>query len=98
MPDLNADMNSSPATTNGSNGIPTPSLPWSDMSLHQFWDTDTTIRDVLVLVHEGGRLQKRSSKDLISPQIADLYSSCAIHIDEMSSVSALFSIWALTDM
>jgi hypothetical protein len=41
---------------------------------------------VLVLIHEGSRLRKRTNVDPINPQIADLYSTCAIHIEEMSSV------------
>ena len=54
--------------------------------LHSILDNDTSIRDVLVLIHEGGRLRKQSSIESINPQIADLYSACAIHIEEMSSV------------
>jgi hypothetical protein len=85
---FSAEGHVSPAPTNGSSSFPTPSLPWFDASLHSFLDNDTSIRDVLVLVHEGSRLRKRSSIDPINPQIAELYSACAIHIEEMSSVSA----------
>ena len=77
----------SPATTQASSSLATPSLPWSDASIHSFLDHDTSIRDALVLVYEGSRLKKRSSIDPINPQIADLYSTCAVHIEEMSSVS-----------
>ena len=78
---FSAEGHVSPAPTNGSSSLPTASL-------HSFLDNDTSIRDVLVLVHEGSRLRKRSSIDPINPQIAELYSACAIHIEEMSSVSA----------
>ncbi len=87
-PDLSPEGHLSPAPTNGSSSLLTPSLPWFDASLHSFLDNDTSIRDVLVLVHEGSRLRKRSSANPINPQIADLYSACAIHIEEMSSVRA----------
>lgn len=86
-PGLSAE-HASPSPTNGSSSLQTPSLPWFDASLHSFLDNDTSIRDVLVLVHEGSRLHKRSSVDQINPQIADLYSACALHIEEMSSVSS----------
>ena len=103
-PDLSAEGLVSPAPTNGSSSLPTPSLPWFDASLHSFLDNDTSMRDVLVLVHEGSRLRKRSSVDPINPQIADLYSACEIHIEEMSSVRVLcgfiltsrFSIWTMS--
>jgi hypothetical protein len=88
---VDADSDSqSPATVGGSTNIQTPSLPWSDASLHSFLDNDTSIRDVLVLIHEGSRLRKRANVDPINPQIADLYSTCAIHIEEMSSVGNPF--------
>jgi len=32
-------------------------------------------------------MRKRSSVEYIDPQIADLFGACAVHIDEMSSVS-----------
>jgi hypothetical protein len=90
-PDLDMDTHTSPATTQASSSsLATPSLPWSDASVHSFLDNDTSIRDALVLIYEGSRLKKRSSIDLIDPQIADLYGTCAIHIDEMSSVRVLF--------
>jgi len=72
-----------------SSTLPTPSLPWSDASLSSFFEHDTTIRDAVVLIHEGGRLLKKSDNASINPQIADLYSICTIHIEEMSSVSNL---------
>ena len=103
-PDLSLEDRLSPAPTNGSSSLLTPSLPWFDASLRSFLDNDTSIRDVLVLVHEGSRLRKRSSADPINPQIADLYSACAIHIEEMSSVrvpsafrlTSRFSIWTMS--
>jgi hypothetical protein len=76
--------------TQTSSTLPTPSLPWSDASIHSFLDNDTSIRDALVLIYEGSRLWKRSSIEHIDPQIADLFGACAVHIDEMSSVIALF--------
>jgi hypothetical protein len=75
----------SPVTASESSGLPTPSLPWSDSSLSTFLDNDTTIRDALVLIREGGRLVKHS-RATINPQIADLYSVCTIHIEEMATV------------
>jgi len=78
----------SPVTTSDTSGLPTPSLPWSDSSLSTFLDKDKTIRDALVLIHEGGRLLKHT-RSTINPQIADLYSVCSIHIDEMSTVRIL---------
>jgi hypothetical protein len=89
QPEIDSDNHASPATTNGSSSIAAPSLPWSDASLHSFLDNDTSIRDVLFLIHEGGKLRKLGTVDSINPQIADLYSACAIHIEEMSSVRAL---------
>jgi len=85
QPEIDSDNHTSPATTNGSSSIAAPSLPWSDASLHSFLDNDTSIRDVLFLIHEGGKLRKPGTVDSINPQIADLYSACAIHIEEMSS-------------
>jgi hypothetical protein len=98
QPEIDSDNHASPATTNGSSSIATPSLPWSDASLHSFLDNDTSIRDVLVLIHEGGRLKKGSSVGSINPQIADLYSACAIHIEEMSSVRVFLYLRTLADV
>lgn len=75
--------------TNQSNTIVTPPLPWSDSSIHSFLDNDTSIRDALVLIYEGSRLNKKKPVELINPQIADLYGACALHIDEMCSVRDL---------
>lgn len=81
----------SSATSNASDSLATPSLPWSDASVHSFLDNDTSIRDALVLVYEGSRLKRQSSGDYINPQIADLYGACTIHIEEMSSVTIPFN-------
>jgi hypothetical protein len=87
-PDIDLNRQTSP-TTNATSSLATPSLPWSDASIHSFLDNDTSIRDALVVIYEGSRLIKRSSADPINPQIADLYGACAIHIEEMSSVRIL---------
>lgn len=89
-PDLDMDRHTSPATTRASSSLVTPSLPWSDASVHSFLDNDTSIRDALVLIYEGSCLKRRSSIDHVNPHIADLYGTCAVHIDEMSSVRVLF--------
>ena len=86
------NRHTSPATTQTSSSLATPSLPWSDASIHSFLDNDTSIRDALVLIYEGSRLKTRSSIDRINPRIADLYGTCAVHIDEMSSVRIPFSV------
>jgi hypothetical protein len=83
--EVDSDRAHSP-TTNVSSSLATPSLPWSDASIHSFLDNDTSIRDALVIVYEGSRLKKRSSIESINPQISDLYNTCAIHIEEMCSV------------
>lgn len=75
--------------TQTSSTLPTPLLPWSDASVHSFLDHDTSIRDALVLIYEGSRLRKRASIERIDPHVADLFGACAVHIDEMSSVSVL---------
>src|SRR5271155_5805093 len=80
----------SPDTTSQSNNVATPSLPWSDSSIHSFLDNDTSIRDALVLIYEGSRLKKSKGGESINPQIADLYGACAMHIDEMCSVHLPF--------
>ena len=62
------------------------SLPWSDSSLTTFLENDTTIKDTVVLIHEGSRFLKKSADTAINPQIAELFSICTIHIEEMTSV------------
>jgi hypothetical protein len=86
----------SPDTTNQSSSVATPSLPWSDSSIHSFLDNDTSIRDALVLIYEGSRLKKSKGSESINPQIADLYGACAMHIDEMCSVRILSSFYPET--
>jgi hypothetical protein len=86
----------SPDATSASSTLPTPSLPWSDSSLTSFLEHDTSIRDAVILIHEGGRLLRKPENVSINPQIADLYNICTIHIEEMASVSIPSILFRLT--
>jgi len=89
---VDMEIQASPTTPAASSSLETPpSLPWSDTSIHSFLDNDTSIRDALVLVYEGSRLNKSASTGAINPLIADLYGVCTLHIEEMSSVSVPYA-------